>query len=510
MRHDRASRLVALFDCTSDAIIGADPDGLVVDWNAAAQRLFGYAPDEIIGRHIRMLVPQEGRASQRNILQGLARGRVIQDLETVRRAKDGSLIDVSMTVSRVTADDGTVLGTCAILRDLTDRMKVRQKLRDAERLACLGAVSAGAAHEISNPLTYVLGNLELLEAELHDLPINAARRKELALAVADVRDGAERIAHVVGGLKNLGRAAHMARTPVDLHHVLEVAARLANNEIRHRARLVREFGPVPVVHGDESRLVQVFVNLLLNAAQALPAGEVENHQVTLTARTSESGQAVVEVGDTGPGVDTAVLARMFEPFVTTRPGGSGMGLGLSICRDIVAAHDGTISVYRTDHGVTVFRVTLAGRATAIRAIGSENVPAFAPDPTPPTAGRVLIVDDEPHLNRLASRALGRDYDVLACDNATDALALIKGGRGFDVILCDLMMPQITGWDFYRRVAEFDSNLAARVIFVTGGVFTPEGRQFLETVKPPVLNKPFALGELRRFVSAGIERLAVDV
>jgi CheY-like chemotaxis protein len=284
--------------------------------------------------------------------------------------------------------------------------------------------------------------------------------------------------------------------PVDVSRSVELACKMADNLVRHRARLVMEFEPVAMVEASESRLCQVFLNLLLNAAQAIPEGApADAHLITVRIRAHAPEQVVVQVEDSGVGMTQEVLARVFDPFFTTKSVGEGTGLGLSICHGIVESMGGTISAESEPGRGSSFRVvlrTVAGRAEDVtRPIAL--LPALAP--AAPRA-RVLVVDDEPNVTVALQRSLGIEHEVSTANSAAEAMRLLSQDARFDVILCDVMMPGMTGMDLYAEVGRVVPQLAERIIFMTGGAFTPRAQAFLRHVPNPKIDKPLNLEELR--------------
>ncbi|WNG52197.1 HAMP domain-containing protein [Archangium minus] len=247
---------------------------------------------------------------------------------------------------------------------LTDSVKQLQstqaQLLFADRLATIGQLAAGVGHEINNPLTFILSNLNYAQqvvSELDAAPTGVERR-ELLEALAEAREGAERVRLIVRDLKMLSHPDDRESGPVDLVKVVRSAAKMAAHEIRDRARLVQQVENVPPVHGNSARLCQVFLNLLINAAHAITPGQVERNEIQLVARMDDSQRVTVEVRDTGCGIPEDKLERVFEPFFTTKPVGEGSGLGLSVCRSIISAHGGKISVESEAGRGTTFRVSL--------------------------------------------------------------------------------------------------------------------------------------------------------
>jgi CheY-like chemotaxis protein len=279
---------------------------------------------------------------------------------------------------------------------------------------------------------------------------------------------------------------------------LESALRLAGNEIRHRARLDLRIGPTPRVASGDHELGQVFLNLLLNAAQAIPDGGGSGQVISVEAGTDPAGWARVEVRDTGAGIPPQILPRIFEPFFTTKRQGVGTGLGLAIAHGIVQAAGGRIEVESQVGRGSLFRVLLPPAPAPAAARQTEAGAARVE----PAAGRprVLVVDDDPLVARSIVRGLGPSHDVTTTTTATDALERLERGDAFDVLLCDLMMPGMTGMELHERVAARDPALAARFVFVTGGAFTSKAREFLDRSTNPCVEKPFDLSQLRAVVA----------
>src|SRR5438105_10838470 len=278
----------------------------------------------------------------------------------------------------------------AALRE--EREHLLDRLVASERTASLGTLSAGIAHEINNPLASVVANLALLAEQLPEAAKKPALMSELKDAVAEAQRGADRVAQIVRGLKVFSRGDDERRRSVDLAQVADSALRLVANELRHRARVVRDFKPAPPVEASEPHVVQVFVNLVLNAAQSIPAGHAEKNEVRVTIRANGSGQVLAEVADTGAGMPADVLARVFDPFFTTRRVGEGVGLGLSICHGIVTSLGGHIDAKSEPGKGSLFRVTLpAARPLAT----ADRRPASGPQ----ARARILLVEDDPLVAR---------------------------------------------------------------------------------------------------------------
>jgi CheY-like chemotaxis protein len=303
------------------------------------------------------------------------------------------------------------------------------------------------------------------------------------------------VRQIVRDLRTYSRGDDEKEKTVDIWRVLDWSINMAMNEIRHRARLVKDIGPVPGVRGTETRLGQVFINLLVNASQAIAAGHRADNEIRVSTMTDADGRAVICVGDTGPGIAPDVLDRVFEPFFTTKPTGVGLGLGLFVCHGIIKGMGGTLTAESPPGAGATFVVTLP---PALPVIAADSEPA-AQSATPARRARVLAVDDEPQVLRSIQRALGA-HEVIVADCGSDALRRLEADPGFDVVLCDLMMGDMTGMDLHRRVAARSPELAQRIVFMTGGVFTDGARDFLAGVPNACIEKPFDVKALRALVS----------
>jgi PAS domain S-box-containing protein len=419
------------------------------------------------------------------------------------RRANGSEFWGSLSTSPVADDVGQDTGALAMVADITEQRKLKNQLMVSDRLASVGTLAAGVAHEINNPLASVIANLELALPHLDWLQTkvgDAEPLRSLREQINDARESAKRVQGTVKDLKIFARAQEDKRENVDVRLVLDSAVRLSWNEIRHRAKLVKSYGAVPPVDASESRLGQVFLNLIVNAAQAIPEGKADQNEIRLVTTVGTDGDVVIEVHDTGHGMSPEVIERLFTPFFTTKPVGFGTGLGLSICHRIVSSLGGQITVESKPGRGTMFRVSLPAARRQVSLITPPPAAASAP---PPRRGRVLVIDDEPMMAKVLHRTLATDHDVVAVLAAKDALAMIAAGQRFTVILCDLMMPHVTGMDLYAELLRSAPEQAKRIIFLTGGAFTSRMRAFLDEVDNLCLEKPFDPAGLRTLISARV-------
>jgi len=392
------------------------------------------------------------------------------------------------------------------LKGATERFLV------SERLASLGVLAAGVAHEINNPLAWVISNVRVAEGMLEELPSDArAAVAQVREALRDAADGAERVRRIVAELKTFSRPDEEARGPVDVRALLDSALAMARHEIKHRAYVAVDLPQEPLaVDANAARLGQVFLNLLVNAAQAIPEGHADRNEIRLSARL-EGGRVRADVSDTGVGIAPEHLPRIFDPFFTTKPVGVGTGLGLAICHGIVTALGGEIRVASEPGCGTTFTVFLPAADPSRLPAPAEAAPPVDVHPAA-RRGRVLVVDDEPGIGAAIRRVLRREHDVVAATSGREALAVIQSQTDFDAVLCDVMMPELTGMELYRMLRAELPALADRIVFMSGGAFTPEALEFLSAVPNARIAKPFDPVALRAMVAdmvGGVGRSAVS-
>jgi len=502
----RASVLRSILDSIADGVIVADERGNFILWNAAAEAIFLMSPTDaplekwpseyglyLPDRHTPYPAPELPIA---RAMRGQSVDRAEIYLQNAK-AQPGRWLSVN---ARPLKDGDVVRGGVSVVRDVTIEKATQEQLMVADRMASVGTLAAGVAHEINNPLAAVIANLDLaargLAAAISDRS-GAGDLTDVAHEIRDARQSAEHVRQIVRDLKLFSRSEEDRRGPVNVERVLDSSLRMAWNEIRHRSRLVKRYGKVPHVEGNESRLGQVFLNLIVNAAQAIEEGKADVNEIRVTTRVDDAGRVVVDLEDTGQGMPPEVLKRLFTPFFTTKPVGVGTGLGLSICHRIVTSLGGEIAVESTVGRGTVFHVSLPmarfGRAP-------DTNPSM-PVVRPVRRRRVLVIDDELMIAKALHRTLSRDHDVTTLTVAADALCLLQAGEHFDVILCDVMMPQMTGLELYERLVAEAPDQAARMIFLTGGAFTPRARAFLDDIPNHCIEKPFDPQELRALVAS---------
>lgn len=368
----------------------------------------------------------------------------------------------------------------------------------SSRLAAVGQLAAGVAHEINNPLTYVISNIEFILESHPELAksLTSAQGRQLAESANDALEGAHRVRRIVSGIKLFSRLdREVTVTEVDVNDTLESSLDIAQNQLRHQATLEIDLADeLPLVQADKGRLGQVFINLLINAAQALPAEPSDDREfkIIVKTRADEEDNVVISIEDNGVGIAPSKLSQIFEPFYTSKAVGEGTGLGLSIAHGIVSDLKGHIDVASEVGKGTIFSIVLpTGQDDAeleVQTQEYEQVDEHSP-------GRILIIDDDALVAKSLARSL-KNQDTTVVDGGEAALALLREDSDFGVVFCDLMMPGLSGPKFFEKVEKEFPDLASKVIFITGGVFSDVIQAFLDKSGVNCLYKPFSRESVR--------------
>lgn len=488
-----------------DAVVAVDIAGRVTFMNRAAEDMVGRALADVAGLPVASvfrLVNEKTRSPVGDPTRlAIERGGVVTLPPHTALVAGDREVSVEDSAAPIVDERGQQIGAVIVLRDVSVARKGQEQIALADRLASLGAVAAGVAHEINNPLTYIVGNVGFLSEELARLrrmtaggvsleqaPKVADCLSQLEQLASEIDEGATRVARIVADLGCFGQQ------PVEIQNgsvrqALDWALRVSRAAITEHATIRLELQPVPEVRGDEGRLGQVFLNLLLNAAHALRNGDPATHELCVATHVEpapgdgERPSVVVSVRDTGTGMTDAVRERIFDPFFTTKPIGMGTGLGLSVCHGIVQELGGSIVVTSELGEGSVFEVRLPAAEHAAAAHAAHPVAVTS------SSARLLVVDDDPRVLSVLARMLD-DHDVLVAHGARAALALLDGAQpGIDAILCDLLMPEMNGIELYRELGRRHPSLQGRVIFLSGGANTALAREFLVSVDNPCLKKP---------------------
>jgi PAS domain S-box-containing protein len=497
-----------LLATVSEAVVATDREGAVRFMNPRAEALTGWRLEQARQRPVTEVLRIVGGSSPLSIESWLQ--LALAEGQPKRLPPDSALVDgagerhaVEITVAPVGAGEASgdeeSLGALLVVRDVTDRRALQGRLEYADRLAALGTMAAGVAHELSNPLAVIVANLTLFEQGLPGAQSQPRRGLDAATLTELLRDttqAADNARRIVADLRSFTQLPEEEKEGADVARALRWALQSTAHAFRHRAQVVAEIGSLPRVPGSEARLGQLFVNLLVRAASALVPGRASDNQVRVTAATDTRGRALVEVRDSGAAIPRPFLDRIFDPFFAARSAQSGWGLGLSVCQGIAQALGGEITVQSDPETGSTFRVTLPPQLAA-----APPAPAAASRPAAETTrARILVIDDEPLVRRAVARSLEPEFEVVAVATAGEALRRLECGEAFELILCDLMMPEMTGMELAARLEQKLPRMAARMVFLSGGAFTAESAAFLTSVGNRFVEKPFLPDDLSRRVA----------
>lgn len=476
-----------LFETAPYGIYALDADGNFTQLNPAAERLLERSAAELMGCHFSTVIAPEDLPVAQDGFDRVISGAA-NDIEFDERIVQASGSERLIRVTESAVMDGDrIIGTHGIARDITEEAEREKSLRRAERLASVGTLLSGVAHELNNPL-HAIGNF----AELMLLEERAANDRE---ALEVIRREAARAARVVSDLRTFARDTQEERRAggaVDLNEVVRHIVKVRQYSLEtSNVQIRQDLAPdLPPVYGDRGQLEQVLLNLVVNAEQAM-AGQARPRRLILRTRNTSDGVAL-HVVDSGAGIPKETLERIFDPFFTTKSPGDGTGLGLTLAHSMVTEHGGQINVESEVGSGTAFRVDLP------RAAAHEPAPVSSSEAAAPSFGhRVLVVDDEAAIRRVVTRFLTRrGYDVAEAADGAAALRLLRSAH-FDVILSDVRMPGLGGEELLRRLRAQGTGLERRLVFVTGDVdWTPAGADGPEI---PVLVKPVSLASLAQAV-----------
>lgn len=381
-----------------------------------------------------------------------------------------------------------VTGVWTLAFDTTES-KMNEKLMHLnERMSALGKLAAGVGHEINNPLTYVIGYLKAISDIVQS---DGDQNKSVLEYVKNAEDGVHRIKEIVKSLKDLSREpAEREKTSVILKHVAEVARGYAEVDTKNRADVSIEIDGSYLVNGNENELVQLFLNLILNAAHAITPGAMANNSIKISGEKVSDLEVLVRVKDTGCGIPKEHLEKIFDPFFSLKSDHGGSGLGLSICHNIMVSHKGKIDVESNPGAGTEFKLVFTleqGPAAVIKAEESERLQLGR--------SRILIIDDEVLILK-ALQVLLAEHETTITTSAREALQRITSGESFDAIICDMSMPDMTGQQFLEGLENIQHPLSQKTIMISGGVLTKEYEALSPRVRTRYLEKPFDLEVLK--------------
>jgi len=490
---EHAAVLEAVVESAPDTVMQLDLEGTIGFVNRVDPP---NTIEQLLGANWFERISPEQRAKARAAFDSVIKyGKPVElELNVLRSENHVGWFAIRMGV--VKNKDKVANGVVIVARDVTEKKQTEMQLMLADRMASVGTLAAGVAHEINNPLAAVIANLDMAEQDILALGNRVELPPDLVEEIHDARMSADRVREIVRDLKVFSRAQEDRRGAVDVKKVLESTLRMAQNEIRHRAKVEKIYGDVPRVDANEGRLGQVFLNLIVNAVQAIPEGNYDKHKIKIVTAI-EGDNVLITVSDTGMGIPPEVQRRLFTPFFTTKPAGVGTGLGLAISHRIVSGLGGNLDFVTEVGKGTTFRVRLPIASAQLAPI-TEKIPLQM---KVLRRGRVLVIDDEDALVQAIRRYMSQDHEVDGTTSARHAIEMLARGERYDAIVCDLMMPQITGMDVHAAVLKLDPLLAEKMIFVTGGAFTETARNFLDTLPPGRhIEKPFDLKSLRALIN----------
>lgn len=473
----------------------------VVYANRAAARLFGVDRTLLIGVEVSELLHPDDVPGLLDHLERVERGESVLPHEYRAISRDGSMLVVEF--SSVSLDYDGEPSVLSFGRDVTERKREELRMLQSDRLSALGMLASGMAHALNNPLTYVLLNLEHLSRRLAAASLDSDALADATARLTEAREGAERMATIVRRMRAFARADESSPRGVDLRSVLESVVDLVGHEVHHRGRLTTRFESVPPVLASQSKVEQICLGLLLFAAQVLPDDASRRYEVRMSLEADERKLAVLEVVCEGCHFAEPELERLFEPLPASEDG-RVLGFGLSVCRTLVEQLGGQIDA-KTLPGTGLLLRTAIPYVPASRSADSK-VPSSRPSSIPPpTSGKaqVLVVDDDPGVARALRLMLEDEHEVTCMANPREALRELLGNAKYDLVFCDLMMPELSGMDIYQVLRFNRPGYEAKMVFMTGGAFTPAVRRFLEQVPNQRLEKPFNLRSLRRLVQRSV-------
>jgi two-component system cell cycle sensor histidine kinase/response regulator CckA len=490
---DRASRWEAIVESSPDAIVGWSQDGIVTSWNAGAEQMYGYAASEIVGHSISVLVPPGNASALPDLLDRLRRGEHVALAESTVLRKDGSIIDVSLSVASIRDAGGAVTGTSSVARDMTERNRaaaerrtLERQLQEAERLETLGRLAGGVAHDFNNLLAVIISYAGFVAEEAAEPAVRADAEQ--------IQAAAHRAEALTRQLLIFGKREMTQPETLDLNVAIADIRSLLSTSLGAEVDLQIDPAAAPAdIVADRGQVGQVLLNLAVNARDAMPHGgtlrigtrlaELDAGYARLHPDVSPGRYVELAVSDTGTGMSDEVAARMFEPFFTTKPLGQGTGLGLSTVHGIVTQAGGSVTVESGEGAGTTFRIYFP-----VAEASAPPAPAAAASGAGKHEATILVVDDEPAVLAVTSRILrNHGYSILEAGTHEKALSL-AASQEFQLLLTDSVMPGMTGATLAERIAEVRPGVP--VLHMSGysaGTLSPER---IRGGKLPFVQKPF--------------------
>ncbi|HWC95331.1 MAG TPA: PAS domain S-box protein [Candidatus Sulfopaludibacter sp.] len=493
---EQLNRVASIVESSDDAIVSKTLDGMILTWNRGAESLYGYPAAEAIGRSMTLLIPEDRPNEEADILDRIRRGERVHHFETVRRTKNGKLIDVSVTISPVYDQTDRIIGASHVARDVTERKQLEEQMRHTQKLESLGVLAGGVAHDFNNLLTGIMGNASLALEIL-------ATHDPVCELIRDVVSASDRAAHLTRQLLAYAGKGRFLIEPLDVSEQVREISHLVQTSISKNVNLRLELDEgLPPIQADASQLQQVVMNLVINGAEAIPPDRNGTVLVTTGIQHVDvpelpAGDYVsLEVSDTGIGMNEETLARIFDPFFTTKF--TGRGLGLAAVQGIVRSHRGALKVHSRPGGGTTFQVMFpAVQAAAL--------------PKPPVVSHVLggrelilVIDDEDVIRRTARASLERyGYTVAVAENGAEGVKVFQVlADNIAVVILDMTMPVMGGEEAFRQIKLIRPD--ARILLSSGYNEVEAVRRFTGKGLAGFIQKPYSSAILVEKVKSVIE------
>jgi two-component system, cell cycle sensor histidine kinase and response regulator CckA len=495
------NRLALTVDSSQDAIIGKNLEGIITSWNRGAEEIYGYRAEEVIGRPISLLAPQERQDEIPGILERIRHGERVDYFESVRVAKDGRRLNVSISVSPVHDPEGNIVGASAIARDITSQKRAEDQLRQAQKMEAIGRLAGGVAHDFNNILGIITASCELLSGR--------SGASTGTAYIDNIRKAAERGATLTRQLLAFSRRQPIKPQILDLNERLKEVSRLVRPLMGDDVKITVALGSSPaIIEADPGQIDQIILNLAVNSRDAMPRGgkliletavrDLDRGFADLHPPLTAGRFVMLAVSDTGVGIEQETIAHIFEPFFTTKESGKGTGLGLSTVYGIVQQAGGHIWVYSEPGRGTTFRVYMP---SAEAKLGGE--PSVEAEGLPPRreGATILLVEDDATMRMLTRQMLEEHgYRVIEADSGPAALAVIGGDHSeIDLTLTDVVMQGMTGPELVLRLTE--TNPSMKVLYMSGYTGELLGDGAAGTIT--LLEKPFTRMMLLKTVYAAL-------
>lgn len=494
------ARLAAIIETAEDAVVSLNLDGFIIAWNRGAERKYGYTAEEIVGHSITLLIPPEHRQEYSEMMKRVRKGEPVASYDTVRRRKDGTLINFAVGISPIEALDGEIIGVSKISHDISRVRKLEAQLIEAQKMEVIGQLTSGVAHDFNNILSVIFGYAEFMVEDLGpDHP--------LCESVAQIRLAAERGAGLAQQLLVFGRKETVQPVILDLNELLVNSEAILRQLIDEGTELSVICGtPVGRIKANPGYVGQVLMNLVVNARDAMPGGgkiSIATSEVTLDENYVAShpsaacgAYVLLSVSDTGTGMSKEIQAHLFEPFFTTKPRGIGTGLGLTTCQTIVKQSGGHIGLYSEEGKGTTFKIYFPRVVEPIDSV--LRPPQLGPLPRGTEA--ILVVEDDPNVRHLVCKVLQtQGYEVLAATNGENGLKTFFNHQGSSIrlVICDVIMPHMGGKVMAERLKAKSPDL--KILFSSGYTDDAIARHGVLDPGTAFLSKPYSSGTLARKV-----------